>query len=161
MRLVKLQGQDFDTAALLAALEEAGTGGVSSFTGLVRQNAAGDLAALRLEHYPGMTEKALERLADEALARWPLTGCVLIHRVGRLRLGQAIVLVATASAHRAASLAATAYLIDQLKTRAPFWKAEERTTGETDWIQHRQSDDQATAAWHHTPHNLPHDADKP
>ena len=94
-----------------------------------------------------MTEKALNGLADEATTRWPLTGCVMIHRVGRLEPGQNIVFVATASAHRAASLAATAYLIDQLKTRAPFWKAEERVNGETHWVQHRQADEQAAASW--------------
>ena len=158
MRLVSVQEQDFDTGALLAALGQTGAGGISSFTGLVRQDADGTLKALRLEHYPGMTEKALERLVDEAQRRWSLTGCVLIHRVGRLAPGHNIVLVATASAHRAASLAATSYLIDQLKTRAPFWKAEERITGETEWVQHRRADDQAAASWHHNANILPHHA---
>lgn len=148
MWLVRVQKHDFDTGSLLGMLAQTGVGGISSFTGLVRQSPAGDLRALRLEHYPGMTEKALARLADEAQARWPLTGLVLLHRIGRLEPGQTIVLVATASAHRAASLAATAYLIDQLKTRAPFWKAEERMTGEICWVEHRQTDDQAAAAWH-------------
>lgn len=158
MWLVRVQKQSFDASTLLAMLDAPGTGGISSFTGLVRQSPKGDLRALRLEHYPGMTEKALARLADEAQTRWPLTGGVLIHRVGRLEPGQPIVFVATASAHRAASLTATAYLIDQLKTRAPFWKAEERVTGETDWVQHRQMDDQAAAAWCQTSDNLPHHA---
>lgn len=158
MRLVAVQEQDFNVAALLSAVGQAGTGGITSFIGLVRQNAENDLLALRLEYYPGMTEKALDRLVDEALARWPLSGCVLIHRVGRLPPGDNIVLVATASAHRAASLAATSYLIDQLKTRAPFWKAEERITGEICWVQHRQTDTHATAAWHQPPHDLPHQA---
>ena len=158
MRLVSVQEQDFDIGALLSAVGQTGTGGIASFVGLVRQNAENDLKVLRLEHYPGMTEKALECLIDEAQARWPLTGCVLIHRVGRLFPGQSIVLVATASAHRAASLAATSYLIDQLKTRAPFWKAEERITGEICWVQHRQTDTHATAAWHQPSHDLPHEA---
>ncbi|HTQ70916.1 MAG TPA: molybdenum cofactor biosynthesis protein MoaE [Acidocella sp.] len=147
MRLVAVQDQDFDPGALLAMLGQAGTGGIASFIGIVRQTADGSLAALRLEHYPGMTEKALERLADEAQARWALTGCILIHRVGRLEPGQNIVFVATASAHRAQALSATAYLIDQLKTRAPFWKAEESTAGETRWVEAKGADDEAAAAW--------------
>lgn len=159
MRLVKVQEEDFDAGALLSGLGGAQTGGVSSFIGLVRQTPSGRLKALRLEHYPGMTEKALERLIDEAQARWPLTGCVLIHRVGRLELGQNIVFVATASAHRASALAATSYLIDQLKTRVPFWKAEEQVTGETDWVQNQHTDDEAAARWHQTTPHLPHNAD--
>lgn len=158
MRLVKVQTQDFETGLLLAQLGQTETGGVASFIGLVRQRSDGNLKALRLEHYPGMTEKSLERLVDEAQARWPLTGCVLIHRVGRLEPGQNIVLVATASAHRAAALAATSYLIDQLKTCAPFWKAEELIAGETEWVAHRQADEQAAAAWHNNTSTLPHHA---
>jgi molybdopterin synthase catalytic subunit len=155
MRLVAVQEQDFDPGALLATLGQEGVGGIASFTGVVRQAPDGNLAALRLEHYPGMTEKALEHLADEAQARWALTGCILIHRVGRLALGQNIVFVATASAHRAAALAATAYLIDQLKTRAPFWKAEETAGGETSWVDARHEDDTAAASWHGGSENLP------
>lgn len=155
MRLVKIQEEDFEPGPLLAALGQTNAGGICSFIGVVRQSAAGTLKALRLEHYPGMTETALARLADEAQARWPLTGCVLIHRVGRLIPGENIVLVATASAHRAAALAATSYLIDQLKTRAPFWKAEEQISGETSWVTHRQTDMQAAAAWHQPLNNLP------
>lgn len=147
MRLIAVQEQDFDQGALLAQLSGEGTGGVASFTGLVRQMPDGTLAALRLEHYPGMTEKALECLADEASARWALSGCIIIHRVGRLTPGQNIVFVATASAHRAEALAATAYLIDQLKTRAPFWKAEETLSGETRWVDARHTDDKTAAAW--------------
>lgn len=155
MRLVSVQAHDFDEGALLAMLGETGAGGVSSFTGLVRQTPDGSLKALFLEHYPGMTERALAQLVDEAHARWPLKGCVLIHRVGRLALGERIVFVATASAHRAAALAATAYLIDQLKTRAPFWKAEEQLNGERSWVNARAPDAQATAAWHHNATKLP------
>ncbi|MBU6426558.1 MAG: molybdenum cofactor biosynthesis protein MoaE, partial [Rhodospirillales bacterium] len=118
MRLVAVQEQDFDAGALLGRLSGAGTGGLASFIGIVRQAPDGGLKALCLEHYPGMTEKALERLADEAEARWALTGCIIIHRVGRLEPGQNIVFTAAASAHRGNALAATAYLIDQLKTRA-------------------------------------------
>lgn len=156
MRLVCVQAHDFDAGTLLGQLGEAGTGGVASFTGLVRQNAEGSLSALVLEHYPGMTEAALERLVDEAYARWQLTGCIVIHRIGRLAPGQNIVFVATASAHRAQALAATAYLIDQLKTRAPFWKAEEQRSGEKIWVKQRLADAQATTAWHqNTPHMPP------
>ncbi|MDE2318589.1 MAG: molybdenum cofactor biosynthesis protein MoaE [Rhodospirillales bacterium] len=157
MRLVAVQEQDFDAGALLARLNSAGTGGMASFTGIVRQLPGGGLRALRLEHYPGMTEKALERLADEAEARWELTGCVIIHRVGRLEPGQNIVFAAASSAHRGDALAATAYLIDQLKTRAPFWKAEEMENGATHWVEAREADDEATAAWSETANatNLP------
>ncbi len=147
MRLIAVQEQDFDQGGLLAELGQDAVGGIASFTGLVRQTPDGSLAALRLEHYPGMTEKALNALADEAAARWALSGCIIIHRVGRLAPGQNIVFVATASAHRAEALAATAYLIDQLKTRAPFWKAEETLTGETRWVASRHTDDEAAAAW--------------
>lgn len=158
MRLVNVQEEDFDAGGLLAALGQSETGGICSFTGLVRQHPDSTLRALLLEHYPGMTQKTLERLADEAQARWPLTGYVLIHRFGRLEPGQSIVFVATASAHRASALAATSYLIDQLKTRAPFWKAEELTTGETRWVEHRFADTQAAALWNHSPSHLPHNA---
>lgn len=158
MRLVSVQEQDFEAGSLLAALGQTQAGGISSFIGVVRQNTAGSLKALRLEHYPGMTEKALNQLVNEALTRWPLTGCVVIHRVGRLAPGENIVFVATASAHRAASLAATAYLIDQLKTRAPFWKVEEQISGEALWVQHQQADEQTAVGWHQHPHNLPQEA---
>jgi len=147
MRRISVQEADFDASAELAALS-AGAGGIASFIGVVRGEVAGRaLAALRLEHYPGMTEKALERLADEAAARWNLSGCTLIHRVGRLVPGQNIVLVATSSQHRAAALAATAYLIDQLKTAAPFWKAEEFADGTTAWVAARESDTNAANVW--------------
>ncbi len=151
MRLVAVQEEDFDAGALLARLGGEDTGGVASFTGIVRQVAGGGLKALRLEHYPGMTEKALERLADEAQARWELTGCIIIHRVGRLEPGQNIVFVAAASAHRGDALAATAYLIDQLKTRAPFWKAEDMADGATRWVEAREADDETAAAWGQAP----------
>ncbi|MBU6419288.1 MAG: molybdenum cofactor biosynthesis protein MoaE [Proteobacteria bacterium] len=157
MRLVAVQEQDFDAGALLARLSGAGTGGLASFIGIVRQAPDGGLKALCLEYYPGMTEKALERLADEAEARWALTGCIIIHRVGRLEPGQNIVFTAAASAHRGNALAATAYLIDQLKTRAPFWKAEEMQDGTTSWVDAREADDATAAAWNTpaSPENLP------
>lgn len=147
MRRIAVREEDFDATAELGRLS-AGAGGVASFIGVVRGESSGrTLAAMRLEHYPGMTEKALERLADTAGARWPLTGCTIIHRIGRLTPGQNIVLVATASAHRAAALAATAYLIDQLKTAAPFWKSEEFADGGTEWVAAREADSAAAKAW--------------
>lgn len=158
MRMVAVQEQDFDAGALMAGLNQSGTGGIASFIGIVRQTADGGLKALRLEHYPGMTEKALERLVDEAEARWALSGCIVIHRVGRMEPGQNIVFVATASAHRAEALAATAYLIDQLKTRAPFWKAEETAAGATHWVDAKCTDDEAAAAWGGEGKNLPRGA---
>lgn len=147
MRKIAVQPGDFDASAELAALS-ANAGGVASFIGVVRGDAGGrPLAALRLEHYPGMTEKALERLAEAAETRWALSGCTIIHRIGRLTPGQNIVLVATSSRHRADALAATAYLIDQLKTNAPFWKAEEFADGTAHWVEARESDETAAKAW--------------
>jgi molybdopterin synthase catalytic subunit len=147
MRKISVQAEDFDAGAELAALS-AGAGGVASFIGVVRGEVEGKaLAALRLEHYPGMTEKALTRLAEAAEARWALSGCCIIHRVGRLTPGQSIVLVATASRHRGAALEATAFLIDQLKTNAPFWKAEEFADGSTQWVAARESDEAAAKSW--------------
>lgn len=155
MFLVSVQEADFDSGALLAQLGGDAIGGIASFTGLVRQNATGDLAALRLEHYPGMTQAALTRLLDEARARWDLAGGIVIHRIGRLEVGENIVFVATASAHCAAALESTAFLIDCLKTGAPFWKAEERLNGETAWVEARAADDEAAASWHNRAKNLP------
>jgi molybdopterin synthase catalytic subunit len=147
MRRISIQEADFDATAELTSLS-AGAGGVASFIGVVRGEAGGRvLKALRLEHYPGMTEKALERLADTAAARWQLTGCTIIHRTGRLLPRQNIVFVATASQHRAAALAATAFLIDQLKTSAPFWKAEEFADGAVAWVEARESDTDAAKSW--------------
>jgi molybdopterin synthase catalytic subunit len=149
VRRILVQEADFDVAAESARLAGTGVGGIASFIGTVRagRDDPRRVAALRLEHYPGMTEKALARIAAEAQARWPLTGCTIIHRVGRLLPGDNIVLVAAASAHRAAALQATAFLIDWLKTDAPFWKAEELESGETEWVEARASDDEAAAAW--------------
>jgi molybdopterin synthase catalytic subunit len=147
IRHIAVREEDFDATAELARLSD-GAGGVASFIGVVRGESGGRaLAAMRLEHYPGMTEKALERLADAAEARWQLTGCTIIHRTGRLTPGQNIVLVATASTHRAEALAATAYLIDQLKTAAPFWKAEEFCSGGTEWVAARDADAHAAKSW--------------
>ncbi|MBY8820876.1 molybdenum cofactor biosynthesis protein MoaE [Sphingomonas colocasiae] len=135
---------DFDVAARLAELEAMGGGAVASFTGIVRGD--GGLIALELEHYPAMTHEALTRLAEDAARRWPLLGIVLIHRVGRMAPGERIVFVGTASSHRAAALDACHFLIDWLKTEAPFWKKEHRADGST-WVEARTADDAARDRW--------------
>lgn len=147
MARVLVQDAPFDIAAETAALVAGRTdvGGVGSFIGLCR--ADDGLAALVLEHYPGMTERAIGRIAAQAEARWPLTGCTVIHRVGRILPGEGIVLVLTASAHRAAALDACAFLIDWLKTSAPFWKREEFAQGTHRWVAARTEDEDATARW--------------
>ena len=143
---VRVQAEDFDTGAELARLpaDTPGVGAVSSFIGLVR---GGDgLTALTLEHYPGMTEAALHAIAEQADARWPLTAITILHRHGRLTPGDRIVLVAAASGHRAAALEAVAFLMDWLKTRAPFWKREEGAWGSR-WVEARTVDDAAAERW--------------
>ncbi len=146
---VRVQIEDFDVGAELEALgrADAGIGAVVSFLGLVRELAgAAPLVALELEHYPGMTERELEALEAEARRRWRLSGCLIVHRHGRLALGDRIVLVAVASPHRADAFAACQFLIDWLKTRATFWKREETAEGGR-WVDARAEDDQAAAAW--------------
>ena len=144
---VRVQEAPFDLGAESAALAAGRTdiGGLASFVGLCRADEG--LSALVLEHYPGMTERAIARIAGEACARWPLTGCTVIHRHGRIEPGQPIVLVLTASAHRAAALESCAFLIDWLKTRAPFWKREEFAGGRERWVEAKAEDDQAAARW--------------
>ena len=144
---VSVQEEPFDTGAEIAAVAEAAgdAGAVVSFTGLVRTGDAG-VRTLTLEHYPGMTERKLEAIEREAHARWPLLGSQIIHRVGSLRPGESIVLVVTASAHRQAAFDAAMFLMDYLKTQAPFWKSE-RTAGEERWVEARESDDDAAARW--------------
>jgi molybdopterin synthase catalytic subunit len=142
---VAAQEGDFDVAAELARLEALGGGGVASFTGVVRGE--GGLTALRLEAYPGMTQRALEAIAAEATSRWSLVGLTLIHRFGTLGAGERIVLVATAARHRAAALEACAFLIDWAKTKAPLWKQEIFADGTTRWVEARAADDVAAAEW--------------
>lgn len=144
---VRVQEAPFDLAAESAALTtgRADVGAVASFVGLCR--ADDGLAALVLEHYPGMTERAMAAIAAEACARWPLSGCTVVHRVGRLRPGEGIVLVLTASPHRAAALESCAFLIDWAKTRAPFWKRETYADGRTAWVEARSEDDAAAERW--------------
>src|SRR5262250_2642720 len=147
--MIKVQQEDFDVGAELAALTAGRTdvGGVASFVGLVRDMAGGaQVGAMTLEHYPGMTERKLAEIEAEALARWPLEASLIIHRYGRLEPGDRIVLVATASAHRAAALESCAFLIDWLKTKAPFWKLEETRAG-AQWVEARDSDKAAATRW--------------
>ena len=149
MITVRVQEADFDvgrqTAALLAAVPEAGA--VASFLGVVRSSAARPIAALTLEHYPAMTQAALTRIAEAASQKFGLGGSTVIHRVGRLLPGAQIVLVLTAASHRQAALDGTGYLIDWLKTAAPFWKSEELCDGTTRWVDAREADDAAAARW--------------
>jgi molybdopterin synthase catalytic subunit len=143
---VRVQREDFDTGAELERLSAGNhrIGGVASFIGLVRD--MGAVSALTLEHYPGMTEKKLAEIEAEANRRWPLDASLIIHRYGRLEPGDRIVLVATASPHREAALAACHFLIDWLKTEAPFWKSEETPLGER-WVDKRAEDDTAKSRW--------------
>lgn len=134
----------FDLGAEIAALADGAAGAVASFTGHVRRE--GDLSSLTLEHYPAMTEAEIARMAQEAGSRWPLTGVTVIHRIGRLTPGEAIVLVAVAAPHRAEAFAACEFLVDYLKTQAPFWKEEERG-GDRNWVAARDADAQAAARW--------------
>ncbi len=145
MTHVEVGPAPLDVAGALARLEVEGAGAVASFTGMVRGD--GGLVALTLEHYPEMTSAALETLAGEAMARWPLAAVTVLHRTGRMIVGERIVFVGTASAHRAAALDACAYLIDVLKTRAPFWKRESYADGRETWVEARKSDDAAGARW--------------
>lgn len=145
MSRVSIQTEDFDVAAELAALEASGGGGVASFTGLVRGD--GGLAALELHHYPAMTTTQVERIVDDAMGRWPLLGARVIHRFGRLEPGARIVFVGTASRHRTAALESCAFLIDWLKSQAPFWKKEYFSDGRTAWVESRVEDEAKARDW--------------
>lgn len=142
---VRVQGEDFDPGAELAALETLGGGGIASFTGLVRDD--GGLEALHLEHYPAMTLAQVRAMVEEAAGRWPLLGVTVIHRFGTLPVGARIVFVGTASSHRVAALESCAFLIDWLKVAAPFWKQAIRTDGGRDWIEAQHADDARAAGW--------------
>jgi molybdopterin synthase catalytic subunit len=146
---IRLQEADFDTAQEIAALTKGRTdiGAVVTFSGICRGGEGGDaIAALTLEHYPGMAEAEIGRHAEEALSRWPLTGLTIIHRYGRIAPGENIVLVVTASSHRQAAFQAAEFLMDYLKTHAPFWKREESAAG-TSWVDATSHDDAAAARW--------------
>lgn len=140
--MIRVQTEDFDIGAEVKALTDGRTdiGAVVTFSGIVRD------VPLELEHYPGMTEKELTRIEEEAHRRWPLQASLIVHRVGKLKPGKNIVLVITASAHRQAAFDAASFLMDYLKTRAPFWKKEERG-GEAQWVDARESDQTAMKKW--------------
>ena len=148
---IRLQREPFDVAAEAAALTRGRTdvGAVVTFTGICRGDEAGEpIAALTLEHYPGMAEAEIERHVAQAVERWPLMGVRVIHRFGRILPGEDIVMVATASSHRQAAFAAAEFLMDYLKTRAPFWKQVERAGGAAKtWVEAKEVDDAATARW--------------
>jgi molybdopterin synthase catalytic subunit len=147
---ISLQREDFDVAAESAALTRGRTdmGALVAFTGICRGAEAGKpIAALTLEHYPGMAEAEIARHVEEACARWPLLGVTVIHRYGRIAPGENIVLVLTASSHREAAFAAAEFLMDYLKTRAPFWKQVESGSGKT-WIEAKDADETAASRWH-------------
>ncbi|MEY3017598.1 MAG: hypothetical protein RL336_733 [Pseudomonadota bacterium] len=139
---------DFDPAALLSQLHEASpsVGAVASFTGVVRGDVTGTLQSLHIEHYPGMTEAEIERIARQAAERWPIEAVQVYHRVGRLALGERIVWVAVSAAHRGASFAACEFVMDYLKTRATFWKKECFMDTER-WVEQRQCDLDKADAW--------------
>jgi molybdopterin synthase catalytic subunit len=146
---IRIQQADFDIAREIAALTEGRTdiGAVVSFSGICRGSEKGEpIAALTLEHYPGMAEAEIKRHADTAMSRWPLTGLSVIHRVGRITPGENIVLVLAASKHRQAAFQAAEFLMDYLKANAPFWKREESADG-TSWVDARSHDDAAAARW--------------
>lgn len=152
---IKVQHEDFDVGAEMSALRagNARIGAVASFVGLVRDINDGDgVSTLTLEHYPGMTEKALADIAAQAMARWDVLGCTVIHRVGELQPGDQIVLVIVASGHRGHAFQACEFIMDFLKTRAPFWKKERTADGER-WVDSRETDDAAARRWweHGTP----------
>lgn len=146
---VRIQREDFDLAAEVAVLSAGrhDIGAIVSFTGLCRDE-GGTLAALELEHYPGMAEAEITRVAAEAAARWPLMGLAAIHRYGLIRPGEQIVLVIATSAHRRAAFEAADFVMDYLKTRAPFWKREHLADGATGgWVEAKQEDDDAALRW--------------
>lgn len=147
--VIRVQPEDFDVAAEIAALTESrrDIGAVVAFTGLCRDE-GGRLKALELEHYPDMAEEEMARVAAEAAGRWPLQGLLAIHRYGLIAPGGQIVLVAAASAHRQAAFAATDFMMDYLKTRAPFWKREHLADGTVGaWVEAKASDDTAASRW--------------
>jgi molybdopterin synthase catalytic subunit len=146
---VRVQREDFELGVEIARLQREDAGAIVSFVGVVRGESHGEkLISMTLEHFPGMTERELERIAIEARSRWSLQGVSIVHRVGELKPGERIVLVVTAAAHRRAAFEAAEFLMDYLKTRAPFWKRELRASGEH-WVEARGSDDEAAARWKH------------
>jgi molybdopterin synthase catalytic subunit len=149
MPRVRVQQEDFDTGRELESLTRGrvDVGAVASFVGLVRDvNDGASVSGMTLEHYPGMTDKALEDICAQAMSRWNLIDTLVIHRVGALKPGDRIVLVGVSSAHRGEAFAACEFIMDYLKTRAPFWKREETPQGAR-WVEARASDDDAAGRW--------------
>ena len=149
MPTIRVQREDFDVGAELARLTAGKTtvGGLGCFVGLVRDMAGNErISSMTLEHYPGMTERAIEKIVAEARERWPLDDVTVIHRYGKLAPGDRIVMVATTSSHREACLASVHFLIDWLKTKAPFWKLEDTASG-AKWVEARADDDTAAEKW--------------
>lgn len=146
--VVRIQAADFDVAAEIDRVRmSGGVGAVVTFSGICRDE-EGSLTALELEHYPGMAEAEIMRIAKEAVKRWPLAGLTAIHRYGKIRPGENIVLVVAASKHRRAAFEAADFLMDYLKSRAPFWKKEHRKDGaEGGWVDAKETDDEAAARW--------------
>ena len=152
---VRVQEADFDVGAELAAISQGNKriGGIATFVGLVRERHVREgyhrdlIDALTLEHYPGMTEKALEDIEAEAHRRWPLEATLIVHRYGRLEAGERIVLVAVGSPHREAAFEACEFLVDWLKTKAPFWKREQAREGGGHWVEAREADDARAERW--------------
>ena len=148
--MIRVQTEDFDLGAEVRALTGGRTdlGAIVTFTGTVRDTAKGKpISSMTLEHYPGMTERELERIEREAMSRWPLAASLIVHRVGPLAPGDNIVLVMTASAHRQAAFEAAEFLMDYLKTQAPFWKSEAGADGKAHWVDARESDTSALDRW--------------
>ena len=145
MKKVRISSTPITTEAELSTLAGIGGGALSSFTGIVRDD--GGVTAIELEHYPGMTEVCLSRLIETAKARWSLLGATITHRVGIVAVGDPVVVVGAASLHRAAALEATAFLIDRLKTDAPFWKREHYADGTATWVEAKLSDDTRSERW--------------
>src|SRR5690554_1191788 len=150
--MIRVQTEDFDIGAEAKALTAGRTdiGALVTFTGLVRDMNDGRVSSMEIEHYPGMTEKELARIKEEAHHRWPLQASLIIHRIGHLSPGENIVLVITASAHRQAAFEAASFLMDYLKTSAPFWKKEIRD-GKARWVEARESDNAALKKWFSQP----------
>jgi len=145
--LVQQEPFDFGSEAEVFARGAGGAGAVVTFTGVVREADSGAMAVMEIEHYPGMTERALEKIASEAITRWDLTDALVIHRHGRLVPGDQIMMVATAARHRVAAFEAAEYLMDYLKSRAPFWKKEILQNGAEDWVAAKSADEDALRRW--------------
>ena len=147
---VSIRTVDFDAGAEIDKLRLVGVGAIVTFNGIVRNNAESpDLIAMTLEHFPGMTEREIQNIVEQACSRWPLTAAKVIHRVGRLLPQENIVFVGTASAHRQAAFDSAAFIMDYLKTRAPFWKKEETSAG-AHWVEAREIDNMALHKWTHS-----------